>query len=416
MTDLALSPEQRALRGRARALAQSRMAPCAAEVDRTEAYPWDHIDALREASFMGMTIPKSLGGQGASVLDAVLVVEEMARCCGAAGRIAVEANMGAVGAIMAYGTEAQKQLAAGLVLAGDKPAICISEPEAGSAATEMTTRAERRGDTWIINGRKHWITGGGVSKLHLIFARAFEGGVELGIGGFIAVRHGEGDPPGLVIGAREPAMGLRGIPETVVDFHDLVVPDTMVLRAPDGQKWGGFRRGFGRLIDAYNGQRVGAATVALGLAAGAHALAVDYAKKREQFGRPIAEFQGLQWMLADAAIEIEAARALIHAAARSAERPDGAGFPDPVATAKAKIFASEMAIRVTNIALQIWGSAGYSRNNPMERYARDARMFTIAGGTAQILRNLVAADLLGMKLPQTRDGFLRRATTPKAAE
>jgi alkylation response protein AidB-like acyl-CoA dehydrogenase len=206
-------------------------------------------------------------------------------------------------------------------------------------------------------------------------------------------------------------MGLRGIPETVVDFHGLVVPDAMVLRAP-----GGWRRGFARLIDAYNGQRVGAATVALGLAAGAHARAVQYAKERHQFGRPIAEFQGLQWMLADAAIEISAARALIHEAARSAERPDGAGFPCPVATAKAKVFASEMAIRVTNIALQVWGSAGYSRNNPMERYARDARMFTIAGGTAQILRNLVAADLLGMKLPQTRDGYSPRAATPKAAE
>ena len=410
MSDVLLSAPQRALRDRARALAERAMRPRAAEIDRTEAYPWDHAAQLREAGFMGMTIPKGFGGQGASVLDAVLVIEEMAKCCGAAGRISVEANMGAVGAIMAYGTELQKQLAAALVLAGDKPAICISEPGAGSAATEMATRADRRGDAWVINGRKHWITGGGVSKLHLIFARAFENGVEQGIGGFIVVRQAEGDPPGLVIGAREPAMGLRGIPETIVDFQDLVVPDAMVLRAP-----GGFRRGFGKLIDAYNGQRVGAATVALGLAAGAHALAVDYVKQREQFGRPIAEFQGLQWMLADAAIEIDAARALIHAAARSAERPDGAGFPCPVATAKAKIFASEMAIRVTNIALQAWGSAGYSRNNPMERYVRDARMFTIAGGTAQILRNLVAADLLGMKLPQTRDGFLR-AGTAKAAE
>jgi alkylation response protein AidB-like acyl-CoA dehydrogenase len=410
MSDVLLSAPQRALRDRARALAERAMRPRAAEIDRTEAYPWDHAAQLREAGFMGMTIPQGFGGQGASVLDAVLVIEEMAKCCGAAGRISVEANMGAVGAIMAYGTELQKQLAAALVLAGDKPAICISEPGAGSAATEMATRADRRGDAWVINGRKHWITGGGVSKLHLIFARAFENGIEQGIGGFIVVRQAEGDPPGLVIGAREPAMGLRGIPETIVDFQDLVVPDAMVLRVP-----GGFRRGFGKLIDAYNGQRVGAATVALGLAAGAHALAVDYVKQREQFGRPIAEFQGLQWMLADAAIEIDAARALIHAAARSAERPDGAGFPCPVATAKAKIFASEMAIRVTNSALQAWGSAGYSRNNPMERYVRDARMFTIAGGTAQILRNLVAADLLGMRLPQTRDGFLR-AGTAKAAE
>lgn len=410
MSDLSLSKPERALRERARALAERVMRPRAAEIDRTEAYPWDHVAALCEAGFMGMTIPQALGGQGASVLEAVLVIEEMARCCGAAGRIAVEANMGALGAIMAYGTEAQKRRAAELVLAGDKPAICISEPGAGSAATAMTTRAERRGETWVINGCKHWITGGGVSRLHLVFARAVEDGVDQGIGGFIVVRSGEHDPPGLVIGAREPAMGLRGIPETLVEFRDLVVADAMVLRAP-----GGFRKGFARLIDAYNAQRVGAATVALGIAAGAHALAVQYAKGREQFGRPIAEFQGLQWMLADAAVELDAARALIHAAARSAERPDGAGFPDPVATAKAKIFASEMAIRVTNTALQVWGSAGYSRNNPMERHVRDARMFTIAGGTAQILRNLVAADLLGMKLPQTRDGFLRAAAS-RAAE
>ncbi|MCC7282914.1 MAG: acyl-CoA dehydrogenase family protein [Acetobacteraceae bacterium] len=410
MSDLSLSKPERALRERARALAERVMRPRAAEIDRTEAYPWDHVAALCEAGFMGMTIPQALGGQGASVLEAVLVIEEMARCCGAAGRIAVEANMGALGAIMAYGTEAQKRRAAELVLAGDKPAICISEPGAGSAATAMTTRAERRGETWVINGCKHWITGGGVSRLHLVFARAVEDGADQGIGGFIVVRNGEHDPPGLVIGAREPAMGLRGIPETLVEFRDLVVADAMVLRAP-----GGFRKGFARLIDAYNAQRVGAATVALGIAAGAHALAVQYAKGREQFGRPIAEFQGLQWMLADAAVELDAARALIHAAARSAERPDGAGFPDPVATAKAKIFASEMAIRVTNTALQVWGSAGYSRNNPMERHVRDARMFTIAGGTAQILRNLVAADLLGMKLPQTRDGFLRAAAS-RAAE
>jgi hypothetical protein len=406
---LMLSSEQHALRARARALAERRMAPRAAEVDATEEYPWDHIAALTEAGLMGMTIPKTLGGQGASVLDAVLVVEEMARACATAGRIAVEANMGAMGAIMAYGTDAQKALAARLVLAGDKPAICMSEPEAGSALTGLSTRAERRGDSWVINGRKHWITGGGVSKLHLVFARVIEHGAAQGIGGFIVVREGEGDPPGLVVGTREPAMGVRGIPETVVDFHDLVVPDAMVLRGP-----GGWRKGFASLIDAYNAQRVGAATVALGIAVAAHEAAVGYARRREQFGRPIAEFQGLQWMLADQAVEIEAARALIHAAARSATREGASGFPCPVATAKAKIFTSEMAIRVTNSALQVWGSAGYSRTNPMERHVRDARMFAIAGGTAQILRNLVAGDVLGMRLPQTRDGYV--PTPARAAE
>src|SRR3546814_7328598 len=148
----------------------------------------------------------------------------MARVCGVTGRIAVEANMGAVSAIMAYGSEAQKRLAAEQVLAGDKPAICITEPGAGSAATEMTTRADKRGDRYVLNGGKHWITGGGVSRLHLIFARVFDNGVEQGIGGFIALRDPEaGTPKGLRIGKREPTMGLRGIPETEVLFEDLEI-------------------------------------------------------------------------------------------------------------------------------------------------------------------------------------------------
>jgi len=404
-----LNEGEAALRARAMAFAGQVVAPRAAEIDRTEAYPWDQVAALREAGFLGMTIPRSLGGQGATYLEAVLVIEAMARHCAVAGRICVEANMGALGAVMAYGTEEQKRLAADLVLKeGDKPAICITEPEAGSAATEMTTRAERRPGGWIIRGRKHWITGGGVSKLHLIFARAVESGAEQGIGGFIAIRRGDGDPPGLVIGPRQHAMGVRGIPETVVEFQDLFIPDAMVLPSP-----GGFRRGFGALMDAYNAQRVGAATVALGIAAGALDHAIAYAREREQFGRPIAEFQGIQWMLADMAVAVDAARAMVHRAARS-RGPNG--FPDPVLAAKAKIVAAETAVKVTNDALQVWGSAGYARDNPMERMVRDARMFTIAGGTAQILRNLVAASLLGMKLPQTRDGWLRAAAQRTAAE
>jgi alkylation response protein AidB-like acyl-CoA dehydrogenase len=397
-----LTAEQAKLRDRARELAQE-AAPLAAETDRSGQYPWPMVRRMTEAGFMGLTIPREWGGPGGSVLDAVLVVEELSRACAVAGRIAVEANMGALGAIMAYGTEAQKRLAAGLVLAGDKPAICITEPEAGSAATEITTTAVRRGEDWVINGRKTWITGGGVSRLHLIFARVVEDGAFQGIGGFLVVRDEAGAPAGLQVVRRIPSLGLCGMPEAELAFHDLVVPDAMVLRAPGGQG-NGFARGFGRLIDAYNGQRVGAATVALGLAAGAHQHAIARANARRQFGRPIAEFQGLAWMLADMSVEIEAARALIHRAARSA---GPAGFPNRLAAAQAKIFASEMAIRVTNQALQVWGAEGYSKDNPMERYLRDARMFAIAGGTAQVLRNQVAEQILGRKLPQTRDGFLR---------
>ncbi len=391
-----LNDARRDLQARARGLAQTRIAPRAAEIDRSEHYPWDNVRDLREAGFFGMTIPESHGGQGLDYLDAVLVIEEMAKVCGVTARIVVEANMGAIGTIMAYGTEAQKRLAAELVLAGDKPAICITEPQAGSAATEMTTRADKKGGRYVLNGRKHWITGGGVSRLHVIFARVFDGTVEQGIGGFIVVREPDGSAPrGLTIGAREPTMGLRGIPETVVVFEDLEVLADSLIMPPEG-----LRRGFAQLMNAYNGQRVGAATVAFGIAVGAYEQALAYIQEREQFGRPICEFQGLQWMLADMATQIEAARALIHKAA------DCEGFPDSLEAAQAKVFASEMAIKVTNDALQLFGAAGYSRDNPLERMVRDARMFTIGGGTAQVLRTLIAGRLLGRKLPQTRDGYL----------
>ncbi len=394
-----LSGTRQRLQARARELAEGVFRGRAAEIDRTEDYPWDNVAALKEAGFLGMTIPEALGGQGLSFLDATLVVEEIAKCCGVTARITVEANMGGVAAIMAYGSDEQKKLAASLVLGGDKPAICISEPGAGSAATEMTTAARRVRGGYVLNGTKHWITGGGVSRLHLIFARIIDGDEDRGIGAFLAVR-GEGakDSGGLRVGKREPAMGLRGIPETEIILNDLFVADAMAL-IPDGDP----ARGFAKLMTAYNSQRVGAAAVALGIAEGAYDLALAYVVEREQFGRPIAEFQGLQWMLADMSIGLAAAQALVWKAAASA--PPG-GFPDMRQAAQAKILAADTAVKVTNDALQLHGAAGYSRNLPLERMVRDARMFTIGGGTAQVLRTQVASSILGRKLPQRREGYL----------
>jgi len=394
-----LTPTQIRIQDTARRIAETEIKHRAAEIDRSEQYPWDNVDILKKAGFMGMTLPSELGGAGAGYLDAVLVVEEMAKVCGVTARIVVEANMGAVGAIMKYGSDKQKKLAASLVLDGDKPAICITEPGAGSAATEMTTRADKKGDHYILNGSKHWITGGGVSKLHLIFARVFENGEDLGIGGFMAVR---GESDGLKIGSREPAMGLRGIPETEIIFEDLHIPADMAVIPPEGLK-----RGFAGLMAAYNGQRVGAGTVALGIAEGAYELALEYSCERHQFGRPICEFQGLQWMLADMDNALSAARLMLYQAAASAAWQGASGFPDPKLAAQAKIMASETAIKVSNDALQMFGAAGYSRNLPLERMCRDARMFTIGGGTAQVLRTLVASQILGRKLPQTRNGYTK---------
>lgn len=392
-----LTSEQKELQLAARDLAQNVFAPTAADTDVTEAYPWKNVDRLLAEGFMGMTIPKELGGKGRSYHDTVIVIEEMAKACATMGRITVEANTGAIGAILRYGTDEQRKIAAAAVLSGDKPAICISEPNAGSAASEMTTRADRVGDDYILNGEKYWITGGGVSRLHLIFARVFDDGVDQGIGAFICMRDGS-SPDGLVIGRRLYAMGVRGIPETHIEFRDLKIHKSMLVVPP-----GGLQRGFASLMNAYNAQRVGAGTVALGIAQGAFEEGVAYAKSRQQFGRPIAEFQGLQWMISDMSVQLEAARLLLHSAACS-----GKEFPDMARAARAKIFAAETANKVTNDSLQLYGSSGYGRHNPMERHVRDARMFTIAGGTAQILRTQVAASILEMKLPQTRHGYLAK--------
>jgi len=396
-----LSSQQLALKERAAALSNGLLRKRGAEIDQSREYPWDIVEALKAERFMGMTIPEEYGGQGRSFLDTVLVIEEMARSCTVSARIVVEANMGAISTVMAYGTDAQRKRAADLVLAGDKPAICITEPDAGSDVSGMKTRADKRGNRYVLNGTKHWITGAGVSRLHLIFARVFdEGGEELGVGGFLAVR---GEAEGLRVSKRETTMGLCGMPEGELVFEDLEITPDMVLLPPSG-----FKRGFVDLINAYNSQRVGAGTVAMGIAAGALEHAVEWAKTREQFGRPIGEFQGLQWMLADMQIQLTASRLMLYAAASSGA-PGGSPFPDPALAAQAKIFASEAAIKIVNDALQMFGARGYSRDFPLERMARDVRMFTIGGGTVQVLRTLVASKVLGWKLSQRRDGYIEQA-------
>jgi butyryl-CoA dehydrogenase len=390
-------------RATARDLARQ-FATRADEWDKTRAYCWPNVRDLTDAGLMGMTIPMEFGGKGASFYDVVNVVEEIAKACTLTARIVVEANMGGISAVMAYGTEKQKAFAAPFVLAGDKPAICITEPNAGSAATEMETTARRVGKKYLLNGRKHWITGGGVSQLYLIFARVIdEDGKSEGITGFLVHYDANNGvtPKGFNIVGREHTMGLCGMPEAELHFEDLEVSEDMMLSTPSGIK-----RGFGDLMNAYNSQRVGAGTIAMGVAAGAMGHAKRYLKERHQFGRPIGEFQGLQWMLADMDTAVHASRLMLHEAAKSR----GAGnssFPDMMMAARAKAFASEQAIKVVDNALQIFGARGYGDKEPLERMYRDVRMFTIGGGTAQILKTQVAGNLLGIKTPQTRDGYAK---------
>jgi alkylation response protein AidB-like acyl-CoA dehydrogenase len=373
-----LTPEQETLRARARELADTRFAARAARWDATEEYPWDNVKDLVAAGFMGMTVPASYGGGERPLLDVVLVIEEVARACGVTARIVVEGNLGTVGALVAYGTEAQKRRYFPWVLEGEKPAIAITEVEAGSAATDLTTRAEATTGGFRLTGHKRYITGAGTSRLYLVYAR-FGGraGAE-GIGGVLVER----DTPGFRIGRREFMMGLRGIPEGELHLEGCEVGRENLLVGPGD--------GFKKLMQAYNGQRLGAATVALGLAQGAYERALAHAAERRQFGRAIGDFQGIRWKLADMAIKLDAARLLIHRAAVRA----GRGFPDALDAAKAKTFAAETAQEVTSQALQIHGAAGYGRTLPLERMARDARMFAIGGGTVEMMRNLIADRIL----------------------
>jgi alkylation response protein AidB-like acyl-CoA dehydrogenase len=341
---------------------------------------------------LGMTIPTQLGGLGRPLIDAILAIETVAKYCGVTARLIVETNMGALGCIMAYGTDAQRKLVAHRILAeGDKPAIGMTEPEAGTALTDLTTRADKQGDRWIINGKKHWITGGGISVTNLIFARFFDNGRDLGIGGILVDK----GTPGFTIGRVEKAMGLRGIPETELLFNDCVVPDENVVVMGDGTE------GIKKLMFGYNGQRIGASAVALGIARGAHELAVQYMLERKAFGKTLSEFQGLQWKMADAEIKLSAAHLLICQAAGNARHlPNNVLMPSMHEASMAKVFVADIAIQVVSDSLQMFGASGYSEDLPLERMYRDVRMFKIGGGTTEAQLNMLARYVFNRKFEQ----------------
>lgn len=383
--EFSLTDEQRALVARARALADGPLRERAAEIDREERWPAENVADLVHAGFMGMALPTADGGQGRSVFETVLVVEQLGRTCATTARIVVDANIGPVGLLRHLGTAEQRRRYLPLVLAGDKPAICITERQAGSDARALRTTAYRDGDgdgdaSYRLEGRKWFITGAGVSRLYLVAARVADVADEVGEEGEIGCFLVEAKTPGLTT-RRIPTLGVRGMPEGEVILDGCHVPADQRIPTP---------RGFKDILTVYNAQRVGAAAVALGIAQGALELAVAHARTRHQFGQPLGSFQGLQWKLADMHLAVEAARGLVYRAARGA----GYALPDPAEAALAKIAAADAAQRVANEALQIYGSYGYSREEPVERLVRDARMFTIAGGTAEVLRTLVGKRLL----------------------
>jgi len=378
MLSFSLTDDQLRLQERARTFARTVVEPRLKEMDRTNEYPWDVVRALAAEGFMGLTIPKEYGGGGRPLIDAIIVSEEIAKVGGVVARIVVDANTAVQKAIVELGTESQKREFLPPIVNGDKPVIAITEPDAGSAATWMTTNAVRDGDAYVVNGKKCWITGAGVSKRYLIFSRFDNRPGAEGIGALLV----EATTPGLTVPRIPMMMGLRGMPEGDVSLVNCRVPAGNLLAGPGG--------GFKQLMRCYNLQRIGAASVALGIAQGALDMAARYALERKQFGKPIGDFQGLQWMLADMHMQMECSRLMVYRAATSGAN----GYPDKLDAAAAKVYAAEAAIQVTNQALQIFGAAGYSCDLPIERMVRDARMFTIGGGTAQVQRNLIGKEVL----------------------
>ena len=382
------SESQQTLVAQARAFSEAEIAPYAAKWDADEHIPREQIQKYADAGYFGMTLPEEFGGRGMSTLDAILVIEEVARHCGISGRLIVDHNFGAVGTILNFGAEAQRRRILPLVCRGEKlMSIGMTEPEAGSALTDLVTSATKDGKTYIIDGEKRWITGAGEREFTLVYARFNEVPGPEGIGAILL----EEGMPGYTYGPRIRSLGVRGVREGVLLFDQVRVPEENLVVAPGSA--------FANLMSAYNGQRVGASAVALGITQGAFDYALEYADNRRQFGKRLTDFQATQFKLANMAIEIDAARFLIYRAADTARATITSRYESSVA----KVFVSEMAIRVTSEAIQLLGAEGYGRHHPVERMFRDARAFTLAGGSAEIQRLGIATKILGRSLPQQAD-------------
>ncbi len=380
-----LSDEQDALRESVARLAREHYAPRALEWDRGRGpLPAAERERLASLDLLGITLPESVGGSGRPLFDALIAIEELAKCAQAAAFPVFEATTGPARAIALLGSEEQCQRFLPPVVRGEVTiAAAISEPDAGSAATDMRTTAKLRDDdTVVINGMKRWCTGAGHAEQYLVYLRVDTGQGTPGIGAIVLDR----DTPGVTFGDRERLMGFRAIPSADIFFDDVVVPRANVI----------LESGFGRLFDVFSIERLGNATMSLALAQTALDRTATYVSERRQFGREIAEFQLVQAALADMVIEVEAARCLIRRAAEGA----GTGTPVTIEASIAKCYANEMSKRVTDLAMQLHGGYGYSEEYELERLHRDAHGLALAGGTTNMQRIRIASAYLGRRFDQ----------------
>jgi butyryl-CoA dehydrogenase len=374
------TPLQIELRNRARELAETVMRPVAAKYDEEQTYPWEVQHAIRDAGLSGVWIPEEYGGMGAGVLELCLVVEEFSRACGGMG---VGFAVNALGSfpILVGGTDEQKKRWLPPIAAGEALiAFGLSEKVAGSDAGSMITRAAQDGDEYVINGEKKWNTNGAVASYNTIFAVTNPDRGARGISAFVV----EKDTPGYRVGKHEDKMGIRAVPVVEIHLEDCRVPSGNLLGGVEGH-------GFKQAMITLDRARPGVAAQAVGLAQGALDLAIEYTRGREQFGQSVSSFQGVQWMFADMATQIEAARQLVHTAARTI---DSGAKQITRLSAMCKLMATDVAMKVTTDCVQLFGGYGYCKDYPIEKYMRDAKITQIYEGTNQIQRLVIARTLL----------------------
>ena len=374
-----LTREQELVRQMVREFAVNEVKPIAAEIDETERFPMENVKKMAELGMMGIPFPKELGGAGGDVLSYIITVEELSKVCGTTGVIVSAHTSLCASLLYENGTPSQKEKYLIPLAKGEKiGAFGLTEPGAGTDAAGQQTTAVLDGDNYILNGSKIFITNGGVADTFIVFAMTDKSQGTRGISAFIV----EKDFPGFSIGKKEDKLGIRASSTTELIFENCVVPKENLI--------GKEGKGFGIAMKTLDGGRIGIAAQALGIAEGAYEEAVKYMKERKQIGRPLSAFQGLQWMIAEMETKIEAAKLLVYKAAWLKQNK----LPYSVDAAKAKLFAAEVAMDVTTKAVQIHGGYGYTKEYPVERMMRDAKITEIYEGTSEVQKMVIAGAAL----------------------
>jgi len=373
-----LSDEQAMVRQAVRAMAEGQIAPYAADVDEHSRFPDEAHQALTRSGFHAVHLPDQYGGAGADAISTCIVIEEVARVCASSSLIPAVNKLGTTPVLLSGSEELKKQVLPGVATGEEMFSYALSEREAGSDAAAMKTRARQDGDHWVLNGTKAWITNAGVSQWYTVMAVTEPGKGANGISAFVV----HIDDPGFEVGTKERKLGIKGSPTCEIHFADCTIPADRIIGEPG--------TGFKTALKTLDQTRPTVGAQAVGIAQGALDAAIGYVKERKQFGKTIGEFQGVQFMLADMAMQIEAARHLVYVAAATAE----SGGDVSILAATSKCFASDVAMKVTTDAVQLFGGAGYTKDFPVERMMRDAKITQIYEGTNQIQRVIIARNLL----------------------